>query len=171
MKTVLIAIVMTLLIFSLQIKSQDRDPNQKSFFYYGQNRLLNSTDSLFSINRFHRGWQWASGRKMTDALNMTSGQTTDSIPTSPGSPVWMAIPASRFADSVDLTIDLKGVYANGLSLSPLNSMMMTFEPTLKINNPGQFETRSGDPTNPVFGFNPTWMYIVVTPYKINRDFF
>ena len=151
MKTRL-TIIIIMILNCISIKSQDRDPNQQSFYYLGQTRQLNADNALFQPRGFTLGWHWASGRSMSSGLKWTCGQTTDSIPTAPGSMVWIPVWASRFADSVDLIIDLKGVYANGLSLSSLNSMMMTFEPTLKINNPGQLETRSGDPTNPVFGF-------------------
>jgi len=126
-------ILMVLFFAYISVNSQDREPNQTSFYYFGSTRLLNANEPLFKFNRFHRGWQWADGKKMTETLKMTSGHTTDSIPTYPGSPVWMAIQASRFADSVDLIINLKDISANGLAMAPMNSMMMVFETTLKIN--------------------------------------
>ncbi len=151
MKKIFVLIIV-LISICFVAKSQDKEPEQQTFNYFGNSRLLDANDPLFQFNRFHRGWHWAYGKKMSEALYITSGHTTDSIPTYQGSPNWMAIPSSLFADSIDLIINLKNITASGTSAAPLNAMMMVFEPTLKIETEGEFKTRLGDSTNPIFGF-------------------
>jgi len=126
-KSLIVILVSIFLCFTTN--SQDRDPIQKYFNYLGSSRLLNANDSIFQFNRFHRGWQWADGRKMSSALSFTSGHAEDSLYL--GNNIWIGEPAYLFADSVDLIINLKNISANGLAMAPMNSMMMVFEPTLK----------------------------------------
>ncbi len=144
MKKILIIIVI-LFITNFTLKSQDREPAQQSFNYFGSSRLLDAHDPLFQFSRFHRGWHWAYGKKMSEALSFTSAHT-EAIVHSAG------VPASFFKDSTDLIVNLKNITASGTSAAPLNSMMMVFEPTLKIETEGEFKTRLGDSTNPIFGF-------------------
>jgi hypothetical protein len=144
-----------ILLIALQIvtaTAQDFEPSSATFNFNSSsstytNTAISSELPYFQQNNFILGFQWgAQSKRFTKAMNSTERHAGPSEK------------AINIVDNCDLIILSPG-NTHCDKGDTLNARGIQYEPTLLIDNPGEFKTREGDNTNPVFGFKNINGYI------------
>ncbi len=147
--------VINIILIALAIKitsAQDFEPTQIKV-RYGQDSIYMSTDStIFKERKFMLGWHWNDrGRTLTEALGMNQMHDNVGEYDATGHN-YILHPANIYADSIELVMNTPIIGHNWSKFNLSEGISMQWEPTLEIENEGEFKTNEGDPTNPVFGF-------------------
>ncbi|ROL62168.1 hypothetical protein D9V86_02000 [Bacteroidetes/Chlorobi group bacterium ChocPot_Mid] len=138
--------------------AQDYEPTPITFSFGTYTNVNLSPDlHYFKQNKFLLEWQWGGGKRISQALNINEIHHD------------VSLSASEIVDTCDI-ICIQTYATHCYGSEKLNARGVHYEPTLKITNPGVFQTRAGDNTNPVFGFKQTRGQILPLSDSSNQDY-
>ena len=156
-------IIYIIAIISYQTASaQDIEPPHRPFRFNGiNNYLINSDSAAFRQNRFAWGFIWSGDLRMNNALGFNMWeQRTMYFSTNPLGNFYF--PASHYNRNNDLIMQVNRLSWSGAGLYPFITSSFSYCPFLKIETRGEFYTRNGDTTRPVFGFSNIASNIQIT---------
>lgn len=147
--------VINIILIALAINrasAQDFEPTQIKVRYGQDSIYMSTSDSIFKERKFMLGWHWNDrGRTLTKALGMNQMHDNVGEYDATGHN-YILHPANIYADSIELVMNTPIIGHNWSKFNLSEGISMQWEPTLMIDNEGEFKTNEGDPTNPVFGF-------------------
>jgi hypothetical protein len=146
MKIIIIFMLASVLSFS-----QNVEPFQRQFMYYGTSQFLSSSHDSLKLNKFQLGWHWGDESKITKTLFMNQRDMQSDYP------------KSKIPDNTLLYI--RSVFYEGSNThilhthcafdnNPVFGKSLSYDPTVTVNpnNVYELNIREEDPQNPIFGF-------------------